>query len=1533
MTFTRPRLFSEMSENFPEPSTSAKEPSKRKHEKAKLPTPPPDPTGNNDPENIAEYIDSLKRSTATYASLVATEQAFDHYLNLFQLIGQMLNIKEQNAKLHRRIRDLEQMNNLTKLHKQLEHGIHKDCPELDKDTAFAESILEDILLEIRKEQEQNKHQRSRPSLLSRQRNRSGSATDKSMMNLDPERQSKVSKWTKVKAAFKWEKASTNIEESKPQEGDLTPVNKELACYLRVPSTSGEDTGHSPVDSVLAEMSTPGSLSTASSNEDFNKMGHSESFKSSEDEHSQNYIPQSKDYPSHSKTHSKFHRTPWAKMKDIIQTRNSFKKKHRLSAQSDDIQIDVELCSDTEDVFIDDSNSKSLQSTTPSPRMNVYRRCNSSEIPSEIIARYHQVLADEEMTNGTDDGKISKWIRVKKAFLSPEIRNRVRTISEKEFLEAAEKEIQKNYKALQNKISKEFYEKRNGWERMKQCSPSTSTAMSSSTLEDYNDPVFVKKMEEWKTIKSNLHKGAQKPQTQMARETDLPPEFKKKLQEWERIKKLSGKESSGQKKKIGEVPRWKSLSGPRSETTFELPPLSDDFKKKLEEWRHIKATGGMLSSEAFNKKLKDKTPSPKLSRKNSSHKHRRKSKDPSNEIHYFEKECCKTEKDKYQRIPKSRKISPNKKEVLVHTPSGFYRFEGISRKFTQKLYEWEKAQGIGPESSTVALLTSLNNNKIYGKRSTSNSPSLVRSKSVDSIAKCANILTCPTITQQPSSLSLNDVNEFDQKSLVESKYSSMNYLNYPDDDADEPEALIVEVEDYVEETASPLKTFIKEQKPVYQREKMKAMCEGETIAAPKVRRSESKRAQANYNIMEEIFIILRNLLEHENELMATKEDYNYLEHNLNCFKIKDIVDKERLLSRRMIERIIRLQEANVMVISSINKDEPTLSTSKLYDVLEAVQDLSSEILQITEHFDRDVNERTQSGNYKMFYINSLADSLLEIRNKMIELRRHISYVCAATDLTTPNKKTSDMSKTKIYKTLSSESKSSRCETSENSRDNSFKKFKENRFQKSETCNIQSLGAVKKRIKYRQKSLQNKSFPDTDEEDDSMDGERKNKPKKICRTKSTPEIMGKNQDYDGFIMPDRNYFDAPATTSFTQSTNNNNVSAESPVTVFVKTTRKLFTPIGVTSLSLPSPEVKTDEIKDVSMTKPQGDTITHLPPLPSSPGPQRKLLKDVSPNIRLMLAKYNQKLSEHEVISNNSGGSSGSASPIAWRSPTAERRVKSQTEKYQEGLCKLSPLLGGRREVQKSASVGFIGNKQVTMHLRRDSEEKNLLQRSTSSITSSLVSEKSPEKPSTKMRKNLTLNLNIDREDNISRHSPEIRLKKLQKAKEEFLKTTPNSAPTQISNEEFLKYPIRNRLSQISVDSESSYDSTYPGALIKSVSAGMINIDPDAYKQFDPEYHASGYVSLPRSGKKTKEGILGGKFAFSNIASKFRKVRMRKGKDKMNAVSTLCRQSLVVDISPSDEVSRLVPSTEASSTDVSPSSSRSGSWIKKPKLFRR
>lgn len=50
------------------------------------------------------------------------------------------------------------------------------------------------------------------------------------------------------------------------------------------------------------------------------------------------------------------------------------------------------------------------------------------------------------------------------------------------------------------------------------------------------------------------------------------------------------------------------------------------------------------------------------------------------------------------------LEPPKKEVVVQTAKGeVLKFAGISKKFTKKLYEWEKGNKIKPEASTYALL--------------------------------------------------------------------------------------------------------------------------------------------------------------------------------------------------------------------------------------------------------------------------------------------------------------------------------------------------------------------------------------------------------------------------------------------------------------------------------------------------------------------------------------------------------------------------------------------------------------------------------------------------------------------------------------------------------------------------------------------------------------------------------------------------------------------------------------------------------------
>lgn len=505
---------------------------------------------------------------------------------------------------------------------------------------------------------------------------------------------------------------------------------------------------------------------------------------------------------------------------------------------------------------------------------------------------------------------------------------------------------------------------------------------------------------------------------------------------------------------------------------------------------------------------------------------------------------------------------------------------------------------------------------------------------------------------------------------------------------------------------------------------------------------------------------------------------------------------------------------------------------------------------------------------------------------------------------------------------------------------------------------SQGAIKKRIRHRQKSLQSRMLDESEDDDDDNilsrnSTERKiNKHKKLLRARSVADDSSAACSDSADVVvkeEEETVVDSSIAEKFVIPTEPNFVSAaldipqppDSPVTVFVKTTRKLFTPIIekatsqvkpglVKSLSLPTTRSQDEQLtvvanKEESDLSVQSESITtpaptvednkevatRLPPLPGSPTPQRKTLKDMSPNIRIMLARYNQKISEQDTGGRRSGGSSGSNSPVAWRSPTFERRVKAQTEKYQEEVKKQSPLLGERREVQKSASVGIMHccKKQVTKP-RRESDAGSVSESTTSTIEVSKSSSAtnipmkttSPIDEEAEKRKSLSLKLSISKSPLACLPK---RSQKLQQAKEEFLNSGSVSAPitTKVTKEGGLQFPTRNRLSQISVDSESSCDSTaFEGVLIKSASAGMINIDADAYRKINPEVHREGYVSLPRSNKKSKEGFL------ESITSKFRKIKMRKGRDKnknakMNAVSALCRQSLVVDIGKTSDCSSL------------------------------
>uniref|UniRef100_A0A182SRH5 Uncharacterized protein n=1 Tax=Anopheles maculatus TaxID=74869 RepID=A0A182SRH5_9DIPT len=156
----------------------------------------------------------------------------------------------------------------------------------------------------------------------------------------------------------------------------------------------------------------------------------------------------------------------------------------------------------------------------------------------------------------------------------------------------------------------------------------------------------------------------------------------------------------------------------------------------------------------------------------------------------------------------------KKELVVQTTKGFIKFEGISRKFTRKLFEWEKAKGIGPEASTIALLhpgyapVVVETRGVVLENKREKSPALARSLSMDSIAP---VPSASSISHQPSSLSLNDADEL--KDVDKDNGSNRRVSSNPElelsAEREEPGAVLVEVEDEVLEVADPLMPVLSE----------------------------------------------------------------------------------------------------------------------------------------------------------------------------------------------------------------------------------------------------------------------------------------------------------------------------------------------------------------------------------------------------------------------------------------------------------------------------------------------------------------------------------------------------------------------------------------------------------------------------------------------------------------------------------------------------------------------------------------------------
>ncbi|KAG8230767.1 hypothetical protein J437_LFUL008850, partial [Ladona fulva] len=537
-----------------------------------------------------------------------------------------------------------------------------------------------------------------------------------------------------------------------------------------------------------------------------------------------------------------------------------------------------------------------------------------------------------------------------------------TSSPKTNTQTTQRDIQRNYDELQQTLSQEFHKKLSEWERMKggwctvpeskddsedvkkkhsyEWEKSKEKASGRSTAPDESHlPIdFRRRLLEWKRVRAS----EARPETMTGRgrgapggrgsvladDESLPPQFRKRLVEWQ---------------------LWRAVTGKSDQNVEELHKiLPEEFYRKLQEWERIKAeavvpvgvsggrhfgrrepvAGGMVmrkDASALGRVVRrmranEAALGEKWSRQRS--EVAREVKHRGKEVQWLEKELQKVEREKLRlererekylereaRLERMRKAMgqrpPGEQEVLIQTSTGFFRFQGISEKFTRKLYEWEKQRGIGPEASTFTLLDptyrpasasaasaevgggiSLDTLRSSACSPGSPSPALPRSRSEGSLAESGG-----PVHSRSSSLGQIDGKERSRslEQEVPSRASSEPRMrsetrailvseetDEEDDDEEETAALLVEVEDVEIETAAALEELptLPSETPIYSyapeevtrlidssgsESEKECKCYGEAT----VNRSSSVRTQSSYELIEENMSLINKLKAKEN----------------------------------------------------------------------------------------------------------------------------------------------------------------------------------------------------------------------------------------------------------------------------------------------------------------------------------------------------------------------------------------------------------------------------------------------------------------------------------------------------------------------------------------------------------------------------------------------------------------------------------------------------------------------------------------------
>ncbi|XP_030375874.1 uncharacterized protein LOC115625108 isoform X2 [Scaptodrosophila lebanonensis] len=649
----------------------------------------------------------------------------------------------------------------------------------------SKSMMEDEINLYLSKDRTLKNLSSRPYLLRRQSTYS-------------DNKSKVSKWTKVKAAFKWERA--NVPPPNPNDPDvLLPVNNEVERYLKVPMKPAAG-GSSSADSIISSSSgflvsdtggTPGTISSSSSVDDLDaRCRHTTRRDSSKsdtrcDSHTSNFESGVVEL----RKSATDERLDVAKSVIGLPTKSSSNKSLRRSKAFSDFEVLPE-----DHVAEIKARASRRTKSPPSP-------LNLNQISSDLPQLHSPLLKSPK------DG-ISQMRRIhspgnSSVPSSPSRHSDFFGEFESEDLSSGD------FSEPTTPNHMEFKHKQREFDRF-------NTINRSGTLRG------AKKSSEEHSPTQVLHNELM---STAELEQNLTPEFKKKLHKWRAKQQASGNYSASEpavspttKSQGGETKSkidwnlWSTgqlkLEGQGLSALPEQKNLPEKFQKKLEQWNKLKSTSGAVGGGANSDNDTLKRGS----------KHSQSTRRGSDDDRWYKHKPH--DKEKLARLKAIVAPDHTTKNIEVKTSDGeVMKFEGISRKFTRKLYEWEKARGIGPEASTFALLhpgycpidvgrINKENNNVQPEHS----PTLSRSLSLDSMAPGIGV---PAISQQASSLSLNDVNEL--KDIEGSAYTEHEFKKF-----DEPEAVMVEVEEHIHDTASPLvtaHTLVEQQTPIYKYEEV------------------------------------------------------------------------------------------------------------------------------------------------------------------------------------------------------------------------------------------------------------------------------------------------------------------------------------------------------------------------------------------------------------------------------------------------------------------------------------------------------------------------------------------------------------------------------------------------------------------------------------------------------------------------------------------------------------------------------------------